>query len=205
MNLALFDFDGTLTHSESFPDFVKATVRPGRLALGKLLLAPLVIGYRLGWVSGVRVRESIVAFGYRGVPEAALREAGLAFATRALPAVLRPEAMARLRWHQAQGDVVVVVSGAFDLYLAPWCASHGVDLMCSTLEARDGLLTGRYRGPQCVGPEKVRRVRAKYRLEDYPVVYAYGDTREDLDLLELAHRRYYRGAEIPAGAAPVSG
>ena len=34
------------------------------------------------------------------------------------------------------------------------------------------------------------RVRERYALTRYPVIYAYGDTPEDAELLALAHRRY---------------
>jgi phosphoserine phosphatase len=60
------------------------------------------------------------------------------------------------------------------------------------LEERGGVLTGRYRGLQCVGEEKARRVRAHYDLSRYGRVHAYGDTPEDHALLALAHCRSYR-------------
>ena len=198
MNLALFDFDGTITTREPMRDFMYRAVPPRRLACGKVLLAPWVAGYRLGLVSGTAARAAIVRFGFAGVALDAVRNHGAAFATDLLPAVLRPEAMARIRWHRDQGDTVVVVSGALDFYLAPWCHAHGLALICSTLEHRDGRLTGRYLGAQCVGEEKARRVRAAYDLACYGNVYAYGDTREDLPLLDLAHRRFYRGRELAA-------
>ena len=74
MNLALFDFDGTITTREMFPDFMRFAVAPRRLAVGKVLLAPWIAGYRMGAVSGNRVRSRIVHFGFRGVPEASVRE-----------------------------------------------------------------------------------------------------------------------------------
>lgn len=192
MNLALFDFDGTITTREMMPDFMVAAVPPLRLALGRVLLAPWVIGYKLGLVSGVSVRRVIVRFGFSGVTEAALSQVGQRFAAEVLPGVLRPQAMERIAWHKAQGDTVVVVSGALDVYLAHWCRAHDLALLCSTLETREGKLTGRYAGAQCVRAEKARRVAEHYDLSRYPLVYAYGDTPEDEDLLALAHRRYYR-------------
>jgi phosphoserine phosphatase len=33
-------------------------------------------------------------------------------------------------------------------------------------------------------------------LSRYPVIYAYGDTSDDREMLELAHRKFYRGREI---------
>lgn len=196
MNLALFDFDGTLTTRETFGDFMRFAVTWRRRALGAPLFAPMLAGYKLGLVSGTRTRQSVVAFGFRGAHAEHVRAAGEHFAADFLPTVLRPEAMQRLAWHQSQGDRVVLVSGGFDAYLAPWCRQHGLELLCSLLEIRGGRLTGRYHGAQCVGEEKARRVRAHLDPTAYPLRYAYGDTHEDEALLSLAHKRFYRGVEI---------
>lgn len=201
-NLALFDFDGTITTRELLPAFVRQAVDPKRLVIGHLLLAPLIIGYKLGWVSGVKVRAAIVRVGFTGESVAMYQHAGLRFAQRVLPVHLRDEAMQRIAWHKDQGDTVVVVSGAFDAYLSHWCREHGLELICSSLEQRDGLLTGRYAGQQCVRAEKARRVRERFDLSAYAQVYAYGDTPEDLDLLALAHRRFYQWRELPAATEP---
>lgn len=195
-SLALFDFDGTLTTREMLPDFFRRAIPRRRLWIGRWLLAPLVIGYKLGAVPGTVVRAAIVRFGLTGLARADYERHGQAFADEVLPGVLRPEAMARLHWHQQRGDTVVVVSGAFDVYLAPWCQRQGVEVLCSTLEDNGTHLTGRYLGRQCVRSEKPARVRARYDLSRFERVYAYGDTVEDLDLLAIAHHRYYRGQEL---------
>lgn len=196
MNLALFDFDGTITTGETFPGFVQLAVTPRRLALGKLLLAPLIIGYRLGLVSATRVRAGIVAFAFRGVAAQGVIDAGEAFATQVLPQLLRTQAMQRIQWHQARGDTVVVVSGGFDLVLSHWCTQHGLALICSQLESAGGVLTGRYLGAQCVGAEKCRRVREQYEVSGFARVYAYGDTAEDLAMLDMAHEKTFRWRKV---------
>ena len=141
-DLALFDFDGTLTTRETFPDFMRYAVPRPRLLVGGVLLAPVVFGYRRGWVGGNPTRASIVQVGLRGVDAARLRSQAEAFARDALPDVLRQDAMARLQWHRERGDRIVVVSGGLDVYLAPWCAAQGVELLCSVLAERDGRITG---------------------------------------------------------------
>ncbi|MFT3669483.1 MAG: HAD family hydrolase [Pseudoxanthomonas sp.] len=191
-DLALFDFDGTLTTRETFPDFMRYAVARPRLIVGGALLAPVVFGYRRGWVAGNPTRASIVQVGLRGVDAARLRAQGEAFAREVLPGVLRPEAMARLAWHHDRGDRVVVVSGGLDVYLAPWCAAQGVELLCSRLAERNGRITG-YAGAQCVGEQKVRRVRALCDPQAYAAIHAYGDTHEDQAMLAMAHHRTYRG------------
>lgn len=196
MNLALFDFDGTITTREMLPDFFRLAIPRRRLLAGQVLLAPLIVGYRLGWVPGTVVRAAIVRFGFTGLPAADYAAFAATFAAQALPGVLRPEVMQRIAWHRAQGDHVVVVSGGLDAYLTHWCREHGLDLVCSALEQRDGRLTGRYLGAQCVRAEKARRVESHYPRAQYGEVYAYGDTVEDRELLALATRKFYRGVEV---------
>ncbi|BFI94505.1 MAG: HAD family hydrolase [Rhodanobacter sp.] len=196
MNLALFDFDGTITTHETMPAFMRQAVTPLRRALGIPVFAPMLAGYKLGLVAGTTIRNAVTTFGFRGVPAVRVHAAGQRFAAEYIPAVLRPDAMQRIAWHRAQGDTVVLVSGGFDVYLAPWCRQHGLDLICSALETDGARLTGRYRGAQCVGEEKARRVRERYDLAAYEQCYAYGDTHEDEAMLALAQRRFYRGREI---------
>lgn len=195
-DLALFDFDGTLTDAESYWPFLRMLVPPERLRSGRCRVAPWVVGYRLGLVSGVRVRTRIADAGLRGLHAAGYRDAALRFAREWIPARLRPDAIARLRWHRDRGDAVAVVSGGFDVYLEPWCVAEGLTVLCSALQVDGGHLTGRYAGPQCVGAEKVRRVRERFDLSAFGRIHAYGDTREDRELLSLAHERWYRGRPL---------
>jgi phosphatidylglycerophosphatase C len=196
MNLALFDFDGTITFTDTFTPFLYFAVDPRRIAVGKVVLTPLILGYRLGILSQSAARTRVAAFGFRGRRESDVRQAGSNYARDVLPGVVRPKALARINWHKAQGDVVVVVSGSLDVYLADWCRRLELDLICTELEARDGTLTGRYRQGDCVGKEKSRRIREKYNLQDYPVIYAYGDTTDDHEMLSIADRKYFCWREI---------
>ena len=196
MNLALFDFDGTITTKEMLPDFLRLAIPSRRLLIGKILLAPLIIGYKLHVIPGTVVRAAIVRMGFSGVSYSEYESKGLEFAADVLPQVVRAEAIERIHWHQTNGDVVVVVSGALDIYLGHWCSQYGVELICSSLEHRDGVLTGRYRGMQCVRSEKARLVASRFNIASFDEVYAYGDTVEDRELLALASRKFYRGREV---------
>lgn len=198
MDLALFDFDGTITTHETMPAFVRATVSRPRLVAGYLLLWPMLLGYKLGVVSGSRVRAAIVRVAYTGRSAAWLRERGEAFAREYLDRHLRPEAMRRIAWHRARGDTILVVSGGLGDYLRPWAKAHGFDLACSELEHRGDRLTGRYAGPQCVGEDKARRVAGRFDLAAFERIHAYGDTTEDAHLMAMATDRFYRTMPEPA-------
>jgi phosphatidylglycerophosphatase C len=198
--LALFDFDGTITTREMLPDFFRLAIPPRRVQFGSVLLAPLIIGYKLGLVSGVLLRAAIVRVGFSGVSLESYRRLGLVFATEILPGVIRPQAIERIQWHRARGDRVLVVSGALDVYLEPWCEIQGLELICSALEHRDGRLTGRYQGAQCVSAAKREQVLTRVDLSAHSEVFAYGDTIEDRELLDLANRKFYRWRELGQGA-----
>lgn len=196
MDLALFDFDHTITTRDTFTDFVHCALSRRRLAVGKALLAPTIAGYRLGLVSSNTIRAQIVRVAFSGDEHARVQALAHAFARTSLPRAVRPEMRRAIERHQAAGDTVAVVSASLDLYLAEWCRMHGVRLLCSSLEARDGRLTGRFAGAQCDFGEKARRVRATFDLTAYARIHAYGDSAGDRAMLALAHRRVFRGQEI---------
>ncbi|MBB1061108.1 HAD-IB family phosphatase [Marilutibacter spongiae] len=204
MDLALFDFDHTITDRDSFSAFLRAHVPARRRYWGGLLVAPLLLGYyRLHLVSGTTLRRAVARVGLKGLPRDALAAAARAWSRDVLPGFVRPVALERIRWHQARGDTVVVVSASLDLYLRDWCQREGLEVLCSQLGHRRGRLTGYYRGVDCGGDHKARRILKRYRLTDYRAIHAYGDSEEDEAMLALADHRVYRweGFEV-ASASP---
>jgi HAD superfamily hydrolase (TIGR01490 family) len=196
MNLALVDFDGTVTRTDTWTPFLRFAVRPQRMVAGRVLLAPIFVGYRLGMVSASRGRQVAARVAFLGEDAAAVRRLGAEYAVTMLPGRIRQIALDRIEWHKSQGDHIVIVSASLDVYLAPWCESHGVDYICTTLEQRGRRLTGRYVDGDCCGAEKVRRILQRIDVSRYDVVYAYGDSIEDREMLDLAHRKFYRWSEI---------
>ena len=75
-----------------------------------------------------------------------------------------------------------------DLYLEPWAKlNHFDDLICSRLEI-DGSqkITGKLKGLNCWGPEKSRRLLELLGPKENFVLYAYGNSRGDHEMLELS-------------------
>ncbi len=195
MDLALFDFDHTITHVDTYSRFLRSIATPEQLARARLSIGPWLAGYRLDLVPAHGIRKRVTRLAFTGRQEEEIHELGLRFSTEALPDYLRPEMMQRIEWHQSRGDTIVVVSGSLDAYLRPWCEQHGLAVICNRLEAGNGTLTGRYDGGDC-GSDKKRRIRAQYDVSRFPCVHAYGDSREDKPMLALAHKRWYRGRPV---------
>jgi len=198
MNLALFDFDGTITRGDSWKPFLRSAVGPGRKALAYATLFPVAVGYYMKLVSGSTARPLFAYVAFRGTAAATVQHLGREYAKHVLPSTVRPRALEQIDWHQRQGDDVVVVSGSLSVYLRPWCEANGIRCIATELDECNGRLTGRYRRGECTGMEKARRISSQFDLSRYSEVYAYGDTSDDLEMLALAHRKYYRWKEISA-------
>jgi phosphatidylglycerophosphatase C len=196
MNLALFDFDGTITSAPTYTGFVRFVVRPRRRVVGGVILSPLILGYRLGMVTQPAIMTAVSRVAFRGDELERVRRLGERYAGDILPGLVRPMALDRIAWHKNRGDRVVVVSASLDVYLEPWCRALGIEVICTQLEARGGVLTGRYIDGDCCGEEKSKRIRARYALERFAAVYAYGDTDEDRQMLEMADKRYFRWEKV---------
>ena len=102
----------------------------------------------------------------------------------------RPDMLAVLRDHQAQGHRVVLVSGTFQPLLETIAARLGVGECVGTLvEVRNGRYTGRALPPACLGPGKAVRLRqylaAPGAVIDLTQSFAYADGEWDIPVLEL--------------------
>lgn len=197
MDLALIDFDGTITTKGVYPDFLRFAVPRSRKLAAGILLSPLIAGYKCGLISDPAIRRVLSRASFQGEDPARVLAQGERFVSDVLPGLIRPIALERIAWHKDRGDRVVVVSASLDVYLIPWCQALAVDLICTELETTsDGRLTGRYVQGDCYGPEKVRRIRKRLQLDDYGAIYAYGDTEDDRAMLDLADRKYFRWQEV---------
>ncbi|HSR23537.1 MAG TPA: HAD family hydrolase [Candidatus Eisenbacteria bacterium] len=188
--VAVFDFDGTITRRDSTTAFCLAIVPAWRLGRALARTAP---GLALGPTTRAAFKESLMTALFRGVEERRLRDLAAGWATSELPRLVRPAALARLRWHQSEGHRVVLASASLELLVAPWARTVGVgDVLATRLEVRDGRITGRLDGGNCYGPEKVERLRALLGDLGAFELYAYGDGRGDRELLAAARHPAYR-------------
>lgn len=190
--LVAFDFDGTLTVRDSFTAFLAWRAGPMRWAIGCLKLAPAGIGYLFhknrGAMKAAAVREFL-----KGARLSDLQEEARRFAERRSGVLLRPDAVETWRRWRTRGAQTVIVTASPDFVVAPFARGLGADALFATELATDeqDRVIGVLAGPNCRGPEKVRRLKAAYG-EDMTLTAAYGDTDGDKDMLEIAEEAGYR-------------
>lgn len=190
--LTLFDLDGTLIPKDSDHAF------------GEFLV-------RCGWVDAHDFKRRNDAFYQQYLDNTLDLAAYVDFATCAwrtrhpdealairerfmreeMAPLLLPQAQALVRRHQAEGDLVAIVTATNEFVTRPIADAFGVpELIAVELERDDaGRVTGAVRGVPSFREGKIRRVRdwlgaRGHRWEQFERITFYSDSTNDLPLLE---------------------
>lgn len=192
--VAAFDFDGTLTRRDTLLPYLLHTLGAVAVARHALMLSPTLTGYALGLIANGVAKERVLVRCLAGMRSDELQQEAEQFALFVLPGLIRHEAMQRLAWHRQEGHRCVVISASLELYVRPWAQSAGFDDVIATrLEAKeDGRITGKLSGANCFGIEKTRRLETLLGAREGYILYAYGDSRGDRELLSMADYAYFR-------------
>lgn len=186
MNIAFFDFDGTITTKDTLFQFIRFSKGNFKFYLGLLILLPVLLAFKAGFLPNWRAKEILFTWFFKGISEGEMNKLGDGFASQIIPTLIRPEAEEALAFHRDKGSRIVVVTASFSIWVKPWCDSKQIELIATECEIQQGKLTGLLQGKNCYGKEKVRRIREKFDLEQFDQIYAYGDSKADLEMLNLA-------------------
>lgn len=190
--LALFDFDGTLTDRDSLPDFIIHAVGMPRFLLGMLVLTPMLFLYVLKLVRNDIAKEKMLGYFFSGWAIERFNAFGRDYALTRIHQIIRPQALAQLQWHLAEGHDVVIVSASAENWLNAWARQQGCHLIATRMAVQENVLTGYFDGKNCYGQEKVTRICAELDLSEYSNIYAYGDSSGDKPMLALADKAFYK-------------
>lgn len=192
-SIAFFDFDGTVTCSDTMFAFFKYAVGPFRYFFFFLLLSPVFALYKLRLLPGQKAKELSLTFLFRGWKKERLENFGRDFCREKMPELIRPVAMKKIRWHKRMGHEVYIVSASAGEWLEPWCLENELPVLCTRLlYDESGTFTGKIAGRNNNGPEKERRIREALDLSIYQTIYAYGDTAGDREMMALARIAYFK-------------
>jgi phosphatidylglycerophosphatase C len=192
MNLAIFDFDKTVTRKDSLIDFIYHVVGPLKFFAGTLRLAPLLIAHSLGLIKSDKTKEMVLSHFFKGWEQEKFTTAASHYSKEYLPAIVRGSAMDKIHWHLAQGHKIVIVSASLEIYLNDWCRHNNAELLATELEFKEGKFSGKLGSPNCKGQEKIHRLQQHYDLKKFDHIYAYGDSHSDLALKNISNEFHFR-------------
>lgn len=193
-NLALFDFDGTITNRDTMVALVRFLHSPVRYYGEMARLSPILLGYKLNIIQNDVAKKHFLARFIGGVNAKEFDERCKQFAQEVIPLMVRNRALEEINALQNSGYRIVIVSASAENWVKPWADIYGYEVIATQLQIRDQRINGKLEGKNCHGREKVNRIRQTIDLQNYEVIHAYGDSRGDLPMLALASegRAFYK-------------
>ena len=209
-----FDFDGTLTTSDTLLEFIKYAKGTSRFLMVFLMYSPLLVLMKLHLFPNWKAKQLIFAHLFAGMRIEKFDALCRGFAEENQH-LLRPKGITLVHEALVAGAQVFIVSASIDNWVRPFFDIRnlkGVQVLGTQIEVVDGKVTGRFKTNNCYGEEKVRRIcealttttgtsipttnaygttslsfdRSQYDIE------AFGDSRGDKEMLAFADQGHYK-------------
>lgn len=183
-----FDFDGTITSKDTFRFFLTRIRSKRSLVTAFVRNSPRMVTALRGGTARDDAKRALCLDTLGGLSRHRAEAAAAATAEEILRTLIRPDTASRIRWHQARGDRIIVVSASFDAYVRLVAAELGINEVIATrwrVEPESDVLSGLLDGPNVRGEAKVELLEAHLggpcRLD-----FAYGNSSGDTAMLARA-------------------
>ena len=191
-----FDFDGTLTTSDTLLEFIKYAKGRSRFLMVFLMYSPLLVLMKLHLYPNWKAKQRIFAHLFAGMRIEKFDALCRGFAEENQH-LLRPKGITLVHEALVAGAQVFIVSASIDNWVRPFFDIRnlkGVQVLGTQIEVEDGKLTGNFKSNNCYGKEKVHRIaealksfeRSEYEIE------AFGDSRGDKEMLAFADKGHFK-------------
>lgn len=189
MRAALFDMDRTLVRKETLSLYVRYQRSIGEATRRDLLrVLYWVTQYTMGMIDAPEVAARALRV-LEGTPEAAMAARCDDWFRRYVESHVCDLGRRAVEHHRERGDLLAIVTGASPYAARPLARRLGIEhVVASELEVGpQGLFTGRFVDPLCLGDGKIVRARRLAEAEGFELSEAtfYSDSFTDLPLLEL--------------------
>ena len=139
--IAVFDFDGTITTTDTLLLFIRYACGTKRFLLGMFLYSPLIVMMLLHLYPNGKCKEKIFAYFFKNMSYSEFKKLGEDFAHFTCKNIIRPEMSERIEWHLSQNHKVYVISASIEEWVVPCCKVLGDITVLATKVKSD--LSGR--------------------------------------------------------------
>ena len=123
-----------------------------------------------------QAKKLVLSFLFKGKTKTDLEKLGKDFAEHIIPSILLPKAIEEIDKHKEKGERIIVISASLEIWLKPWAESMELELICTTMKFEDQKFSGQFASANCNGVEKVNRINAFLKIDEYSPIYAYGNS-----------------------------
>lgn len=200
MKVYAFDFDGTLTTSDTLIAFIRYAHGDMRTLIGFVLFSPLLLLMKLHLYPNWKAKQRVFSYFFGGMPIEQFDDICSRFA-KASQHLLRSKGIEMICQALVEDSQVVIVSASIENWVRPFFthnerlsvqdASH-INVIGTQPEILGECLTGRFLTSNCYGQEKVNRLRKLFPCRNDYELIAFGDSRGDKELLDYADQGYFK-------------
>lgn len=197
--LAIFDFCDTIISfqtADAFVDFV---------LFGEKVNPPFMIRmfknltFNFKMIPGF-IRKRLVLYQLKGMSEKKLEIAADEFVRQRLVDKENPAIITEMEKAMEAGLEVIIISGGYSIYVSRYAAMKNILKSIATdFLFRDALFSGLIKGKDCMGRNKITRLKEELNLSEYDLEESvvYSDSFSDKPLFDLVGKAYFvKGNEM---------
>ena len=150
--------------------------------------------YLLKIISNQHAKRKVINFFFKDKDTKYIGDYAHNFVNEKIDTYLKPNVIKKLKWHQEQGHLTVLISASLDVYVKIWAKKYKFNFIETTeLKKIENKFTGEINGNNCYGIEKVKRLNKIFSdgIDNYET-YGYGDGIGDKHYLEICNFKYYK-------------
>lgn len=183
LNVAIYDFDGTLTTESSFIDFLKFYLEKKKALLKFIDNIPSCFG-----ATPTSIKEKIFSLFFKGMDVETYNKLCEDFCKNRLSTIIRQDIYQNFLKDIKEKDMVIVASASFEDYILPFVKKYGdkAILVATRTEKANGIVTGKFVGKNCSKWEKVKRIIEIVDLSN-AFVSVYTDGFHDKPLISIGN------------------
>jgi HAD superfamily hydrolase (TIGR01490 family) len=185
---AFFDLDHTVVQGNTGTLYLRDLYADGLITIGQLIqVSWVLLRYKFAMVDMASLLARAASM-LQGTHESELQQRCQRLFDSKIQSKISQAAVEAVRAHQRLGHVVVLLTAQSSYIAEPVCEMLQIPhVLCTRLESKDGLLTGKLDGPACYGEGKcfwAKRFANEHGI-DISRSYFYTDSYSDLPMLEL--------------------
>ncbi len=191
MRLYLFDFDGTISKSDSMFDFLKTIHGLPYFYFLLFKAVPIFVCYKLKIINKDKFKDSFLMIFLSKFSFSKLEIISNDFSFL-YEKKLKSSAIKYINnLKKDKNNEIIIVTASLDIWIKPIAEKLGIKFISTKASFNNNLYNG-IKGKNCWGKEKVNRIKLAYNLKKYNEIHAFGDSEGDFEMLNIANYKNFR-------------
>lgn len=189
--LYCFDFDGTLTYSDTMFLYLKF-YNASKFRIQFIKHIPLFTLLKMNLLDAEKVKKSFISSILKGQSKAKIEKKSQQFFQQYYPEIVRGNALDFIKNIDHSHTDCYIVSASLDIWVKPFADQFKMNLVATQAEFKNDIFTGNFVGNNCNGIEKVNRIKEIISGKKYDKTIAFGDTSGDKEMLDWANEGQFK-------------